>query len=137
MVDCCTRGPLALIALLPAVRVTQVRPLALFGLGMRWAGRVNPRSVAAALPVAVADASTEHRRRRWRRNPRVSVPVLWHGLLPALLRAGQPRRLVLDPTPPNAAATIRCLGSVCRRRVWPGAWRVVVQNAHWSQPQIT
>ncbi len=128
-----------LLQLLPDVRVTQVRPLALFVLGMLWAGRVSLRSIAAALPLAVADASSERRLHRWLRNERVSVAVLWRGLLPALLasRRGQPLLLVLDPTPHNGDATILCLGLVCRRRILPVAWRVVVQKSPWPQPQIT
>lgn len=128
-----------LLQLLPAVRVTQVRPLALFVLGMLWAGRVSLRSVAAALPLAVADASIERRLHRWLRNERVQVGPLWRGRLPALLasRAGQPILLVLDPTPHNGDATILLLGLVCRRRILPVAWRVVVQKSRWPQPQIS
>lgn len=128
-----------MLTLLPEVRVTQVRPLALFVLGMVWAGRVGLRAVAATLPLPVADASIERRLHRWLRNPRVCVTTLWRGLLPALLasRAGQPLLLVLDPTPHTGDATILCLGLVCRRRVLPVAWRVVPQQAAWPKSQIT
>lgn len=128
-----------LIQLLPGVRVTQVRPLALFVLGMLWAGRVGLRWVAASLPLAVADASIERRLHRWLRNERVAVPTLWAGLLPELLasRASQPVLLVLDPTPHNATATILVVGVVCRKRILPVAWRVVPQQEPWPQPQIT
>ncbi len=125
--------------LLPHIRITQVRPLALFVLGMLWAGRVSLRAVAATLPLAVADASIERRLHRWLRNEHVQVGPLWRGLLPWLLasRAGQPVLLVLDPTPHNGDATILCLGIVCRRRILPVAWRVVRQKTHWPQPQLT
>jgi hypothetical protein len=128
-----------LIALLPAVRVTEVRPLALFVRGMLWAGRVSLRAVAVTRPLAVADASIERRLHRWLRNAHVDVGTLWRGLLPALLasRAGQPLLLVLEPTPHNGAATILCRGLGCRRRILPVAWRVVVQKRPWPQPQIT
>lgn len=128
-----------LSALVAGVRVTQVRPLALFVVGVVWAGRVSLRAVAAALPLAAADASTEQRLRRWLVNPRVSVAALWQGLLPALLagRAGQELLLVLDPTPHNGEATILSLGLVCRRRVLPVAWRVLPQQSPWPQAQIT
>lgn len=128
-----------MVALLPEVRVTQARPLALFVLGMVWAGRVNPRAVAATLPLAVADASVDQRLRRWLVNERVRVDVLWRRLLPWLLasRAGQPLLLVLDPPPHNGDATILMLGLVCRRRVVPVAWRVLPQQTHWPQAQIT
>ncbi|MGH2561960.1 MAG: transposase [Thermomicrobiales bacterium] len=69
-----------MISLLPQTRVSQVRPLAHFVLGMLWAGRVSPRAVAAALPLAVADASTEQRLRRWLVNERVQVDRLWRTL---------------------------------------------------------
>lgn len=125
-------------AVLAAVRVTQVRPLALFVLGMIWADRVALRAVAAALPLAVADASTEQRLRRWLANDRVAVGPLWRALLPHLLasRRGQELLLVLDPTPHNGDATILMLGLVCRRRVMPVAWRVLPQQTRWPQAQI-
>ena len=128
-----------LLTLLSEVRVTQVRPLALFVLGMIGSGRVSLRAVAAALPLDVADASIEQRLRRWLGNRRVVVQTLWRGLLPALLasRAGQPLLLVLDPTPHTGTATIHVLGLVCRRRVVPVTWRVLPQHRRWPQPQIT
>jgi hypothetical protein len=127
-----------LTRLLPSTRVTQVRPLACFVVGMIWAGRVSLRAIAAALPLAVADASTEQRLRRWLTNERVQVAVLWRGLLPFLLasRAGQPLLLVLDPTPHNGEATILMLSLVCRRRTLPVAWRVIPQQQRWPQSQL-
>ncbi len=128
-----------LVALLPHVRVTQIRPLAVFVLGMLWAGRVGLRAVAASLPLAVADASIERRLHRWLANPRVSVATIWTGMLPGLLasRAGIPLLLVLDPTPQNGTATIPLLGLVCRKRILPVAWRVLPQQTPWPAPQIT
>lgn len=125
-------------ALLPDARVTQVRPLALFVLGMVWAGRVGLRAVAAALPLPVAAASREQRLRRWLGNERVAVAALWRGLLPHLLasRHGQDLLLVLDPTPHNGDATVLGLGLVCRRRTLPVAWRVVPQQTRWPRPQV-
>ena len=127
------------IAVLPAVRVTHVRPLALFVLGMLWSGQVHLRAIAAALPLAVADASSERRLQRWLANPRVAVSTLWRGLLPGLLasRAGQSLLVVLDPTPHTDDATILELGVVCRRRTLPLAWRVVPQQDRWPKPQLT
>ncbi|MGH2533586.1 MAG: hypothetical protein ACRDJW_14905 [Thermomicrobiales bacterium] len=124
---------------LPDVRVTHVRPLAAFTLGMLWAGRVHLPAVAAALPLPVADASIEQRWRRWLVNERVDVERRWQGLLPALLasRVGQEVRLVLDPTPHNGAATIRSWGVGCRHRVLPVAWRVLPQQTWWPQSQLT
>lgn len=125
--------------LLPEIRVTQVRPLALFVLGMVWAGRVGLRAVAATLPLPVADASLERRLHRWLGNPRIDPARLWQALLPWLLanRQDQSVLLVLDPTPHKADATILCLGLVCRRRILPVAWRVLPQQSAWPQPQIT
>jgi hypothetical protein len=128
-----------LVAVLPGVRVTQVRPLALCVLGLLWSSRIGLRAIAAALPLPVADASSERRLQRWLANPRVDVRSLWRDLLPPLLasRAGQPVLVVLDPTPHTATATILELGLVCRRRTLPLAWRVVPQQAPWPRPQIT
>jgi hypothetical protein len=127
-----------LVALLPTARVTQVRPLALFVLGVLWTEGVALRRVAATLPLPVADASIEQRLRRWLANPRVDVRALWRGLLPDLLasRAGQQLLVVLDPTPHTAVATILELGLVCRRRTVPLAWRVVPQQTGWPRPQL-
>lgn len=127
-----------LVAVLPTVRVTQVRPLALFVLGVLWSGQVHLRGIAAALPLPVADASSERRLQRWLANPRVRVAPLWRALLPGLLasRAGQSLLVVLDPTPHTDDATILELGLVCRRRTLPLAWRVVPQQTAWPQPQL-
>lgn len=124
--------------LLSDVRVTQVRPLTLFVLGMSWTGRVSLRSVAATLPLTATDASIEQRLRRWLRNERVEVGGIWRRLLPSLLasRRDQELLLVLDPTPHNGDATILMLGLVCHRRILPLAWRVVPQQTRWPQPQI-
>lgn len=125
-------------ALLPGARATRGRTLALLALGLLWAGSVALPRVAAALPVAAADASTERRLRRWLANPAVIVAELWRGLLPGLLasRARQEVLLVLDPTPQNGRFTVLALGLVCRKRVLPVAWRVVPQQERWPQPQI-
>ena len=125
-------------ALVPGARVTRTRTRALFVLGVIWAGNVTLLKVAATLPIAAADPSTEQRLRRWLANPAVVVTELWRALLPALLasRAGQDVLLVLDPTPQNDRATILARGLVCRRRVVPVAWRVVPQQEAWPQRQI-
>lgn len=124
--------------LLAEIRVTQARTLALFTLGVVWAGRLPLRAVAATLPLAVADASSEQRLRRWLSNERVEVTRLWRALVPTLLasRAGQEVLLVLDPTPHNDEATVLMLGLVCRRRVLPVAWRLVPQQTRWPERQI-
>ncbi len=79
-----------LITLLPPIRVTQVRPLALFVLGMRWTGQVHLRGIAAALPLPVADASSEQRVRRWLRTSRVAVAPRWR-VLPQQERWSDPQ----------------------------------------------
>ena len=56
-------------ALLPEARVTRVRGLALFSVGMIWAGTVRVNRVAAALPLGVRVPSTERRLRRFLANP--------------------------------------------------------------------
>src|SRR5829696_48532 len=106
-------------ALLPGARATRGRTLALLALGLLWAGSVALPRVAAALPVAAADASTERRLRRWLANPAVIVAELWRGLLPGLLasRARQEVLLVLGPTPQNGRFAVLALGLVRRKRV--------------------
>ncbi len=125
--------------LLPTVRATRATNLALFALGLLWAGTTSLPHVAAALPHPAHDASLERRLRRWLANTAVRVGELWTPLLPALLanKAGQEVLLVFDPTPQNGAASVLVLGIVDHKRVLPLAWRVLPQQAAWSAPQIT
>jgi hypothetical protein len=124
--------------LLPTVRATRARVLALLSLGILWAGTVSLPRVAAVLPMPVADPSTERRLRRWLANSKVVVRDLWAALLPELLAAkrGQEVLLVYDPTPQNADATLLVLGIVDHKRVLPLTWRVVPQQEPWPERQI-
>jgi hypothetical protein len=124
--------------LLPAVRASRTKVLALFTLGIIWAGTVSLPRVAAALPLPVAEPSTERRLRRWLANAKVAVRDLWTPLLPRLLAAkqGQEVLLVYDPTPQNADATLLVVGIVDHKRVLPLAWRVVPQQDPWPERQI-
>jgi hypothetical protein len=125
-------------ALLPEVRVTRARGLALIVFGMLWAGSVTLRKIAQALPVEAQDMSSEIRVRRWLKNADVVVADLWRALLPALLASQTERELVFvfDPTPQNDRFTILELGLLCRHRVVPVAWRVVPQQTPWPQPLL-
>ena len=125
--------------LLPAVRATRAANLALFALGLLWAGTISLPALAAALPLGATDASLERRLRRWLANTAVRVSDLWTPLLPALLagKAGEEVLLVFDPTPQNDTAAILVLGLVDHHRVLPLAWRVVPQQAPWPERQIT
>jgi len=120
-------------ALLPEARATRVRVLALFAAGVLWANSVTLLKVAAALPLAATDPSTERRLRRFLTNPAVSGATLWQPLLPVLLAALGRRELsvVFDPTPYRDGATILCLGVVVRHRILPLAWRVMPQQDPW------
>lgn len=119
--------------LLPDERVTRCRVLALFALGMIWAGTVRLNQVAAALPLAVRDPSSERRLGRFLANPAVSVDRLWRPLVPQLLAgwAGQEVTLVFDPTPLGTRWTVLWVGIVRHRRVLPLAWRLVPQQDPW------
>jgi hypothetical protein len=120
-------------AMLPAVRVTRCRVLALFALGMLWAETVRLHRVAAAVPLAVRVPSTERRLRRFLANPAVTAATIWHPLLPHLLPrwAGQEVVLVFDPTPYRADWTVLWVGIVVHRRVLPLSWHIVPQQASW------
>ncbi len=122
--------------LLPDARVTRVRVLALLAAGVLWSGTVTLLKAAAALPLPVADPSTERRFTRFLTNPAVTVETLWQPLLPALLRSLGQRDLVLvfDPTPYRDCATILVVGVIWRHRVLPLAWQVVPQQEPWPQP---
>jgi hypothetical protein len=120
-------------ALLPGVRVTRCRVLALFALGMIWAGSARLHRVAAALPLGVRVPSTERRLRRFLDNPAVTVEGLWWPLLPVLLRrwANAEATLVFDPTPHRGDWTVLWVGIVVHRRVLPLTWRLVPQQTAW------
>ena len=121
--------------LLPGERITRVRGLALFAVGMIWAGTVRVNHTAAALPLGVRLSSTERRLRRFLANRFVSVATLWTPLLPALLRswAGQAVTLVFDPTPLGRDWTVLWVGIVVHRRVLPLAWTLVPQQMSWPE----
>lgn len=122
--------------LLPTIRVTRVDGLALLVLGMVWSGSVALTQIAAALPLRVADASTERRLRRWVANDRVEVSAIWSALLPVLLRrlpSAHPL-FVFDPTPQQTRFTMLSIGVVWHRRVLPVAWRLVPQQTPWPTP---
>ncbi len=122
-------------AVLPGVRVTRCRVLALFAVGVLWANSVTLLKVAAALPLAASDPSTERRFKRFLTNPAVSVATLWQPLLPILLAhlGGRNLLVVFDPTPYRDCATILVLGVVVRHRVLPLLWRVMPQQQTWPQ----
>ena len=122
-------------ALLPGERVTRVRVLASFAVGMIWAGTVRVTWVAAALPLGVRVPSTERRLRRFLANPAVMVETLWRPLLPVLLGrwAGTEVVLVFDPTPYRADWTVLWIGIVVHRRVLPLTWCIVPQQHPWPE----
>lgn len=121
--------------LLPEQRVTRVRGLALFTVGMARAGTVRVNRVARALPLGVRVLSTERRLRRFLANPQVSVETLWRPLLPSLLARWAEREVVLvfDPTPFGATWTILWVGIVVHRRVLPLRWQLVPQQTPWPE----
>lgn len=124
-----------LASLLPGERITRVRLLALFTLGMIWAGTVRVNQVAAALPLAVRVPSTERRLRRFLANAAVTVAALWTPLLPTLLArwAGAEVLLVFDPTPYRGRWTVLWVGIVVHRRLLPLTWMVVPQQEPWPE----
>lgn len=125
-------------ALLPGVRITRVRTLALLVLGLLWAETVSLPRIAAELPTAARDPSVERRLRRWLSNRHVTVGPIWRALLPTLLAhlAGRKIILVFDPTPFTTQATILLLGLVHGHRILPLAWRIVPQqDGPWETSQ--
>jgi len=119
--------------LVPRVRVTRVRVLALFSLALCSTTSTALIRLAAALPVPVADLSTERRLRRWLANPAVDVQTLWTPLLRAFLARchGQELTLVFDPTNHTDRATVAVLGLVVHRRTLPLAWLVLPGQEPW------
>lgn len=123
---------------LPGMRVTRTRTLAVLILGLLWAGVVSLPRIAAVLPGSSHPASRERRLRRWLANEAVVVPEIWRALLPILLagKAGQELTVVFDPTPHHDRATGLVLGLVIHHRVLPVAWRLVPQqDGPWDVSQ--
>lgn len=123
-------------ALLPAARVTRVRTLAMLTLGLLWASHVALPRIAATVPLAARDPSTERRLRRWLANPAVTLATLWQPLVPLLLAgvAGPEVVVAFDLTPHGKRFTLLSLGLVCHKRVLPLGWRVMPQQTAWSDP---
>lgn len=121
-------------ALVPHLRVTRLRVLALFALGLVWAETTALGRIAASLPLPVQDLSTERRLRRFLANAQVPVAPTWQPLLGAILaRLGQRELLVVfDPTPYRDRWTILMLSLVVGRRTLPLAWHVVPQQQPWA-----
>lgn len=125
--------------LLPHERLSRLRALALFSLGMIQAETVRVHRVAAAIPHLAPTPqpatipSTERRLQRFLANDRVTVATLWHPLLPHLLAgwAGREATLVFDPTPFGRTGTILWMGIVWQGRVLPLAWQHVPQQQAW------
>jgi hypothetical protein len=123
--------------LLPTLRVTRVRVLALFSLGLLWAETCAVGRVAASLPVAVRDLSSERRLRRWLANEQVDVWPCWEPLAHALVAQHGQRAVLLglDPTTQTNRATIMVVGMCVHRRILPLAWTVLPNQTAWAQPQ--
>lgn len=124
--------------LLPGIRVTRSRTLAVLVLGMLWAGVVSLPRIAAVVPLAARPASRERRLQRWLANNAVDVRAIWRTLLPVLLagKTTQELTIVFDPTPHNDRFTLLVLGLVVHRRVVPIAWRLVPQqDGPWETSQ--
>lgn len=125
-----------LAALLPGIRATRVRTLALFTLGLIWAGTVSLPGIALALPLPATAPSTERRLRRWLANRQVGVTALWRPLVRALLasRAATALTLTLDPTTVRDQHTLYLLGLVAHKRVLPLAWHLLPTTT-WRRAQ--
>jgi hypothetical protein len=120
--------------LVPTLRVTRVRVLALLTLGLIWAESSSLPRIAAAVPLPVQDLSTERRVRRWLGNRRVAVIPTWQLLARAFLARLSQREvlLVFDPTPYTDRQTLLVLGLVIHQRVLPVAWHVVPGKDAWQ-----
>lgn len=121
-------------ALVPELRITRVRVLALCSLGLVWAETTALGRIAATLPLPVQDLSTERRLRRWLANRGMPVVPTWQPILAALLaRLGQRELVVVfDPTPYRDDWTILMLSLVVGRRSLPIAWHIVPQQQAWD-----
>lgn len=120
-------------SMLPGMRVTRVRNLALLSLGLLWAECVTLGRIAAVLPCTVNDLSTETRLQRWISNRFVPVAATWRTLAQALLTPLGQREvlLVFDPTPHTRHWTLLMLGVAMRGRVLPLAWHLVPAKQAW------
>jgi hypothetical protein len=126
-------------ALLPSIRVTRLRVLALLSLGMLWSGSVTLRKIAVDLPLTARDPSRERRFRRWLANHQVAIRHLWPPLLRAFLAPWANRELlcVFDPTPIGPKVTLLLLGAVVHKRMLPLAWHPMPSQTRWPVRQAT
>jgi hypothetical protein len=126
-------------ALLPHERMSRLRTLALFSLGMMGAETVRLHRVATALSLDATVPSTERRLQRFLANEQVQAASLWQPLLPHLLAgwAGRELTLVFDPTPYGETGTILWIGIVWQSRVLPLAWQHVPQQSPWPAAMPT
>lgn len=125
-------------AIIPEVRITRIRTLALFTLGLVSKATIALPRVAEASPWLVKDTSTERRFRRWLANNKVPVTAIWRPFIKTILKSrdGQEVVLALDPTPHNETASIIELGIVAHKRVLPVAWHVAPNQKKWPRHQI-
>jgi len=125
-------------ALLPGVRITRVRNLALLVAGLLWSQSVATPRIGAELPLDDLDTSRERRLRRWLSNAGVDPAAIWRALVPTLLAHTCQRKVILvfDPTPLSTRATILMLGLVHGHRILPLVWRTVPQqDGPWTASQ--
>ena len=117
--------------------VTQARTLAVFRLGLIWAGSVPLPGIARTLPGPARGERAERRLRRFVANPRVDPRRVWaplvRGLPPRVVGPGQAVALVCDPTPHRGHATVLLRSVVRHKRALPVSWRVVPQQAAWPR----
>jgi hypothetical protein len=126
-------------SMLPELRVSTVRVLALLSLGLLWAECVALGRIAVTLPCSAHDLSTEKRLQRWIRNHAVPVVPTWQTLAQACVaRLGQRElQLIFDPTPHTRRWTLLVLGIVVRGRVLPLAWHIVPATDPWRHDTWT
>jgi hypothetical protein len=124
-------------ALLPEVHGQRTKTLALFVLGVLWAGSLRfPKIAESLLAVSSAKApSLERRFARFLANEQISAREVWRQLLAPLLGGLKETRLfvVLDCTPIAAQSTIVSLGILVHSRVFPLAWQVMPGQTRWDQ----
>ncbi len=124
-------------ALLPQVQGHRTQTLALFVLGVIWAGSLRlPKIAESLLAISSAKApSLERRLARFLANEQISAREVWGQFLAPLLGGWKETRLfvVLDCTPIAAHSTVVYLGILAHSRVLPIAWQVMPGQTNWDQ----
>ncbi len=122
----------------PQVRITQIQGVVRFMLGIVWAKSVALPKIAEAFPAAAQKASVEIQLRRFLRNDRAGIEMIWRAVRRERLwrYAGTNPTLIFDPTPFRGRFTGLVIGLVHGPRVLPLDVVLMPQQTPWETSMV-